>query len=186
MRRIGVLVAAALVVALGITVVQQTASAQTKRYCLQVVRVIDGDTFVAKGCRTNREYRIRMQGVRAPEIGEPGGAAATQHLRSLLPRGTRISFQWSRARSYGRYVGITYVRGRNIDRQMDSFVRSSRRSPTTASTRSSSCAHSGRPHPGGGWATVGPFYRGCPGYDARYDGDNDGISCERGCRYWKP
>jgi micrococcal nuclease len=60
-----------------------------------VVRVVDGDTLVAKV--SGAEERVRLIGIDTPETHGPGGlrecfgAEATEHLEGLLPRGTPIT-----------------------------------------------------------------------------------------------
>ncbi|MDP3970027.1 MAG: thermonuclease family protein [Nocardioides sp.] len=57
-----------------------------------VVRVVDGDTLIAD-LDDGGEERVRMLGIDTPEAGERpecGAAAATEHLRSLLPDGTDV------------------------------------------------------------------------------------------------
>ena len=64
-----------------------------------VVRVIDGDTFLAS--RTGKRVRVRLIGIDAPESVQPDapvecfGRQSAEGLSSLMPRGTviRASFQ---------------------------------------------------------------------------------------------
>ncbi len=51
--------------------------------------------------------------------------------------------------------------------------------PSASHTRSSLSAR-------GAWVTIGACSRGQSCYSSLGDGDNDGISCERGCRIWRP
>jgi micrococcal nuclease len=77
---------------------------------VEVVRVIDGDTLVAKVA--GRDLRVRLIGVDAPEIdhprsvvpGECFGAAAAGALRRLAPRGSVLKITPDRERRdlYGR------------------------------------------------------------------------------------
>lgn len=71
-----------------------------------VVRVIDGDTFVA-----HRLGRVRLADVDAPELGEPGGEEATEVLRSLVH--LRVVFLdidgLHETDRYGRTVAVVYV-----------------------------------------------------------------------------
>jgi endonuclease YncB( thermonuclease family) len=86
-----------------------------------VVRVIDGDTFVAM-CDTGfwgrYEAHIRINGVAAPEIDADGGIAAQMWLRANLPNGIGwplriVTLQRERAgseiRSFERFVANVFV-----------------------------------------------------------------------------
>jgi endonuclease YncB( thermonuclease family) len=71
------------------------------------IRLIDGDTF-AYGTE-----RIRIQGIDAPELSEPGGFEASQRLDLLLREGpVRIVPQ--ALDRYGRTVAEVYVDDRNV------------------------------------------------------------------------
>ena len=59
-----------------------------------------------------------------------------------------------------------------------------RRPPTTTPSPSYTPSSSTSRNTGG-WVTIGPCHRGQSCYSSRGDGDNDGISCERGCRVWR-
>ncbi len=71
------------------------------------IQVIDGDTF-----RYGNE-RIRVRGVNASELLEPGGLEASIRLENLLTQGeVRII---SRGRDvYDRLVADVFVDGRNV------------------------------------------------------------------------
>lgn len=51
-----------------------------ERFAGQVTRVVDGDTFWMRGANV----RIRVWGLDAPELGDPGGEAATRALAGLI------------------------------------------------------------------------------------------------------
>lgn len=62
-----------------------------------VVRVIDADNLeldVVQDCGFNdtltRRRSFRLFGVNARELDDPGGLAAYEHLRALLPAGTSV------------------------------------------------------------------------------------------------
>lgn len=83
-----------------VTEPQPEADAQSTSYGLagDVVRVIDGDTFVlADGTR------IRVWGLDAPERDEAGGSAATEALGDLI-LGHHVSCE-DMGKSYNRTVG---------------------------------------------------------------------------------
>lgn len=70
-------------------------------------RAIDGDTI-----RCGKE-RIRLHGVYAPELREPGGREARQRLQQRLESGDLRIERRGRDR-YGRTVGDVYVGGARI------------------------------------------------------------------------
>lgn len=64
-----------------------------------IVRVVDGDTFVALLDEEPGEFKIRMLGVNTPETVDPRkpvqcfGKEASNHLKSLLTPGLRVSLK---------------------------------------------------------------------------------------------
>lgn len=83
----------------------------TNRAEISVVRVIDGDTFVAE---TNGvEFRVRLYGVNCPERGEPGGAEATAFTEAAITNGGVVVEFHGRDR-YGRTVGRAIVNGEDL------------------------------------------------------------------------
>jgi micrococcal nuclease len=71
------------------------------------VHVIDGDTI-----RTGAE-RVRIRGLDAPELTEPGGQEAQERLRQLLGDGTIRIVPYGKD-SYDRSVADVFVNGRNV------------------------------------------------------------------------
>lgn len=88
------LAAAAAVAGCATTSSTEVAGAPAAAFGATVVRVVDGDTFIAR--RDGRELRVRLIGVDAPESVTPGvpvecyGPAASRLLHALLPVGTRV------------------------------------------------------------------------------------------------
>ena len=68
---------------------------------------IDGDTL-----RCGHE-RVRIEGVHAPELGEPGGQQARQRLQRRIQSGEVVIQRGGRDR-YGRTLGRLYVNGNRI------------------------------------------------------------------------
>jgi len=64
-----------------------------------VARVIDGDTIEVAG------RKFRLEGLHAPEVDQPGGAAATNFMRDLLA-GKRVACAPTGARSYDRLIAV--------------------------------------------------------------------------------
>jgi endonuclease YncB( thermonuclease family) len=71
-------------------------------------RAIDGDTL-----RCGRE-RVRVQGVYAPELREPGGQEAKARLQQRIDSGSLRVERHGRDK-YGRTLGRVYVDGRRIN-----------------------------------------------------------------------
>jgi endonuclease YncB( thermonuclease family) len=72
-----------------------------------VVKVIDGDTFdMIDGGR--RTYRIRLQGIDAPERNQAFGNASTRSLASLV-KGRQVVVEWIKIDEYKRRVGKVLV-----------------------------------------------------------------------------
>ncbi len=70
---------------------------------VKVQSVIDGDTVHVIGPKD--EYiKIRLLGIDAPEIDQPYGKEARNHLRNILPREVRMTS--GKQDQYGRYSAI--------------------------------------------------------------------------------
>ena len=224
------------VVATVVALIFIPASGNGGRYCLVVSHVIDGDTFVANGCKSEREYRIRLKDVWAPEMGTFGGSTAKRLLSNHLWQGKEVTFQWSGEKSYGRFVGNVFgasqsglfaYRRSSINWEMqrygynwqnremwervdaDALDAEEMESASDGARIGGSCSGSqcnskawmatlldnrinslrggsqSSNSSGGDWVTQGPCLRGQSCYSANADADGDGVSCERGCRYWR-
>ena len=102
----------AAVVLIGCVPTEVAAPATPSRFDFagQVTRVVDGDTFWISGQRT----RIRVWGLDAPEIGNPGGSAATAQLAGLAS-GRSVQCNMRDVDRYGRIVGQCWLPdGRDI------------------------------------------------------------------------
>jgi endonuclease YncB( thermonuclease family) len=82
---------------------------------VRVIGVHDGDTIrvVAK----NKEIKIRLHGIDAPEKGQAFGQLATKGLRSLLA-GRKVSIEPMDTDRYGRTVAMIYADGLNINQAL--------------------------------------------------------------------
>jgi len=69
--------------------------------------VIDGDTLRVAG------QKVRLQGLAAPELDEPGGIEAKNAMVQLVER-QQASCELDGTTSYDRVVGICYVGGRDV------------------------------------------------------------------------
>lgn len=79
-------------------------------YCYEnctLVRVIDGDTFIAAidvGFGFTTTQRIRLMGCDMPERNQPGGKEATLRLKNFLELGQRFTIETIKADSFGRWL----------------------------------------------------------------------------------
>lgn len=74
----------------------------------RVVRVADGDTLTVLDAN-NREYRVRLNGIDAPETGQAFSQASKTNLSTLVS-GQDVLVVWSKIDRYGRLIG-TVTRG---------------------------------------------------------------------------
>jgi endonuclease YncB( thermonuclease family) len=75
----------------------------------RVVGITDGDTIVilAEG---NVQHKIRLQGIDAPERGQPYGTKSKQHLSDLVA-GRFVTVEYDKRDRYGRIVGKVLIGG---------------------------------------------------------------------------
>ena len=67
-----------------------------------VASAIDGDTIIINS------YKVRLNGVSAPELSEKGGNEAKQAMQKILESQT-IKCSLSGRRSYQRYIGVCWI-----------------------------------------------------------------------------
>lgn len=83
----------------------------------RVVSVLDGDTYDLITA-DNQRYRIRMEGIDAPERGMPYYKASREHL-SKLCAGKKVRARWLKKDRNGRLIAWTYLPdGRELSREM--------------------------------------------------------------------
>ena len=75
----------------------------------RVVGVSDGDTVTLLTAE-NRQFKIRLSGIDAPEKKQPFGAHAKETLARQL-FGQPVTVEWSKTDRYGRIVGKVEVGG---------------------------------------------------------------------------
>ena len=78
----------------------------------RVVRIEDGDTISVLD-DANRNYKIRLQGIDAPEGGQAFGDRSRQSLADEV-FGKQVRIEWSKRDQYGRIVGKVLVDGRDV------------------------------------------------------------------------
>ncbi len=79
----------------------------------KVVKVTDGDTITVLD-NTNPDHRIRLQGIDAPERGQPYGNASRKHLATLVTS-KEVTVKWDKRDRYGRIVGFVIVGGQDVN-----------------------------------------------------------------------
>lgn len=85
---------------------------QNRTYKGKSIKVDDGDTFTFLS-RRKVSYRIRLDGIDAPEKGMPYAKKAKEYLAALLLN-QEIELRVMSADRYGRYVGKVYCNGKEV------------------------------------------------------------------------
>lgn len=75
----------------------------------RVVRVSDGDTVTVLTAE-NRQFKIRLSGIDAPEKKQPFGARSKETLSRQI-FGQAVTVEWSKTDRYGRIVGKIEIDG---------------------------------------------------------------------------
>ena len=81
-----------------------------------VVRVVDGDTIHVLP-KDKATLKVRLEGIDAPETGQPFGTKARQALASKILAKT-VTVETTGNDKYGRTLGIVWLNGRNINLEM--------------------------------------------------------------------
>jgi endonuclease YncB( thermonuclease family) len=97
-----------LLFALGIHTVVNAALLEGK-----VVSVHDGDTITLLDA-TQRQHKIRLAGIDAPELSQAFGRVSRQHLADQVA-GRTVVIEWSKRDKYQRLVGKVLLNGRDIN-----------------------------------------------------------------------
>jgi len=90
----------------------ETHSSLLATFSGRVVRIEDGDTISVLD-DANRNYKIRLQGIDAPEGGQAFGDRSRQSLADEV-FGKQVSVEWSKRDQYGRIVGKVLLDGRDV------------------------------------------------------------------------
>lgn len=104
-----------LIVAAALMAVLATRPAQA--FVASVTWVSDGDTLWAQPAAGGAPRNLRIIGIDAPELCQPGGAAARVALQRLVLRQT-VQVSPHRVDSYGRVLATLRVNGRDVGEQM--------------------------------------------------------------------
>lgn len=84
------------------TIIMMTSAYATDTLTGQVTHVRDGDTIVVSG------QPIRLQGLHAPELADPGGPEAARFMRTLVG-GRIVTCTLTGERSYDRMIGVCSI-----------------------------------------------------------------------------
>ncbi|MGB9721123.1 MAG: thermonuclease family protein [bacterium] len=80
----------------------------------KVTEVIDGDTF-----KTEKGKTIRLLGINAPEMTDPGGDIAKEFLMNMiLNKRVTLKKDITEKDDYGRYLFYVYLDGRFVNEEM--------------------------------------------------------------------
>lgn len=82
----------------------------------KIIKVSDGDTVVLLDS-TNTKYRIRLDGIDAPEKGQPFGTKATNFVKTLIA-GKMVKVEWSKKDRYGRILGYVFTDTINVNKEL--------------------------------------------------------------------
>lgn len=89
------------------------AAAQSRPLVGRVVAISDGDTITVLDAG-NTQYRVRFQGIDAPEAKQAFGAKSKQHLSDMI-FGKQVSVEWNARDRYQRILGKVMLDGRDIN-----------------------------------------------------------------------
>lgn len=113
MKRLRILIALIVALAMGTLDLEYPATASKKSYNAKVIGIADGDTVVIR--RNGRKEKVRLFGVDCPEKRQAFGSDASQftHLATLNTNVTVVPVQQDR---YGRVVAYLILEnGRNFN-----------------------------------------------------------------------
>jgi endonuclease YncB( thermonuclease family) len=82
-----------------------------------VTHVVDGDTVWVKTSASQQPLKVRIQGIDAPEICQPGGIEAQAALKSRV-LGQSVTVTSGAHDDYGRTIGTLYWQGQDVGRWM--------------------------------------------------------------------
>jgi len=91
-------------------------SADVKELTGRVVKVTDGDTITVL-CDGNKQEKIRLDGIDAPEKKQDFSERSRQYLTSLVA-GKTVVVKYSKRDGYKRVLGVVYIDGLNVNEAM--------------------------------------------------------------------
>lgn len=79
----------------------------------KVVAVADGDTIIILDAN-NRQHRVRLNGIDAPESRQALGTQSKKHLSDLI-FGKHVTVEYTKRDRYGRNLGKIFLEGKDIN-----------------------------------------------------------------------
>jgi endonuclease YncB( thermonuclease family) len=87
-------------------------SASAEELTGKVVRVADGDTITVLDSG-NKQHKIRLMGIDAPEKGQAFGNKSRDSLASMVA-GRNVTVEWHKRDRYGRLVGQVFADSHDV------------------------------------------------------------------------
>ncbi len=84
---------------------------------VRVVEVIDGNTFKTEA------HTVRLEGVDAPPLGQPGGLEARSWLEWLLETGKIVTIEEKATDTEGRIIAQVSINSTDVNGTMREFFR---------------------------------------------------------------
>lgn len=91
-----------------------SADDRVERLDARVVRVFDGDTVWVQPLHGGRWRKLRLDGIDAPEICQPGGLAARDALAARV-LGAEVQIEERAMDDYGRGIALVVLRGEDVN-----------------------------------------------------------------------
>ena len=110
------IVAFTILVVVGLACTQAKARNQITQTGM-VTRVVDGDTVWVQVQGLDKPLKLRIEGIDAPEMCQPGGAVARTALDKLV-MGQNVTVTARAHDDYGRTVGSLRMQGQDVARWM--------------------------------------------------------------------
>jgi endonuclease YncB( thermonuclease family) len=79
----------------------------------RVVKIADGDTLTVLD-KSNRQHKIRLVGIDAPEHAQPFGTVSRQNLAHLV-FGKTVAVEWHKQDRYQRVLGKVLLNGQDVN-----------------------------------------------------------------------
>ncbi|PTQ82137.1 endonuclease YncB(thermonuclease family) [Nitrosospira multiformis] len=79
----------------------------------RVVKIADGDTLTVLD-KSNRQHKIRLIGIDAPERKQPFGTVSRQNLADLV-FGKEVAVEWHKQDRYQRVLGKVLLNGQDVN-----------------------------------------------------------------------
>ena len=92
------------------------AAADPEQFTARVVSIADGDTLTVSDA-ASVQHKVRLQGIDAPERGQPFGTVARERLAALV-MGKTVTVHNDGRDKWGRTLGRIEIEGQDVNRQM--------------------------------------------------------------------